>query len=55
MGNHHYSGQICQQTGLYGQYSDATGIYAGAEHDRHVQKGSPFPPSINNHHWRLKQ
>ncbi|WMW65303.1 hypothetical protein [Nitratidesulfovibrio liaohensis] len=50
----HWSGQICPETGTYGQYNDATGAYAGAQYDRHVKKGDKFPPSENNHHFRKK-
>ncbi len=50
----YWSGQICPKTALYGQYNDATGAYAGTSHDRHVQQGSPFPPSLNNHHFQEK-
>ena len=50
----HYSGQTCTQTGTYGQYSDATNKYAGAAYDRRVVKGLTFPPSLNNHHFRMK-
>lgn len=50
----YYSGEICPQTGTYGQYSDRTNEYAGRDYDRYVQRGERFPPSLNNHHFRLK-
>ncbi len=50
----YWSGQTCEKTGTYGQYNDATGIYAGNQNDKHVQKGSTFPPCLNNHHFREK-
>ena len=51
----HYSGEICKKTGLYGQYSDSSGAYAGSAYDRHVRQGDRFPPSLNNRHFRLKR
>ena len=53
-GSKHWSGQECPKTANYGQYSDATGTYAGSNYDRHVQKGERFPPSLNNHHFEEK-
>jgi hypothetical protein len=50
----YYSGQNCPTAGLYGQYHDTNGQYAGAEHDRRVGAGSNFPPSLNNYHFKLK-
>ncbi|SFD64364.1 hypothetical protein [Paracidovorax konjaci] len=49
-----YSGQECPKTAKYGQYSDRTDQYSGAEYDRNVDKGEKFPPSLNNHHFREK-
>lgn len=28
--------------------------YAGSSHDRRVEKGERFPPSLNNHHFEEK-
>ena len=50
----HWSGQKCPSTGTYGQYHDTNNQYAGAEHDRHVKEGEPFPPSLNNYHFEKK-
>ncbi len=50
----YYSGEICPETGTYGQYSDRTDEYAGTQNDRKVDKGERFPPSLNNHHFRKK-
>lgn len=52
--NKHYSGETCGKTGTYGQWSDSSGTYAGTAYDRHVHAGDRFPPSLNNHHFRLK-
>ena len=49
-----YSGETCPKTSIYAQYSDRTGVYAGAGYDRRVDKGERFPPSLNNHHYREK-
>jgi hypothetical protein len=49
-----WSGQTCSKSGTYGQYNDATNVYAGASNDREVKNGSTFPPSLNNHHFKLK-
>ncbi len=55
MGSGNYwSGQTCPATGNYGQYNDATGAYAGSGHDKYVEKGKTFPPSLNNHHFTKK-
>lgn len=53
-GNRYWSGQTCPESGNYGQYHDTNDAYAGAQYDRHVKKGDPFPPSLNNHHFRKK-
>jgi hypothetical protein len=53
-GGKYWSGQECPKTATYGQYNDASGIYAGAAHDRRVEKGERFPPSLNNHHYQEK-
>ncbi|APR76740.1 Hypothetical protein A7982_02087 [Minicystis rosea] len=50
----YWSGHTCPQTGTYGQYHDTNNAYAGAQHDRYVEKGKTFPPSQNNYHWELK-
>jgi len=50
----YYSGETCPTTGTYGQWSDRTGAYAGAQHDKYVRAGTTFPPSENNHHFRYK-
>jgi hypothetical protein len=50
----HWSGQICPKSGTYGQYNDATGAYAGTTYDKMVDAGEKFPPSQNNHHYKLK-
>ncbi len=50
----YYSGEKCPKSGTYGQWSDASGQYAGTSYDRYVYAGDPFPPSLNNHHFRLK-
>lgn len=50
----YWSGQTCPKTATYGQYQDTNGAYAGSSHDRHVTKGSTFPPSLNNHHFKEK-
>jgi hypothetical protein len=52
--SNHWSGQVCEKTGNYGQYNDATNVYAGPTSDRHVTKGDRFPPSLNNHHFKAK-
>ncbi len=49
-----WSGEICPTKGIYGQYRDTNGAYAGTQHDRKVEKGSRFPPSQNNHHFCRK-
>lgn len=49
-----WSGQICPETGTYGQYHDTNGAYAGASHDRYVTRGDRFPPSLNNYHFEKK-
>ena len=49
-----WSGQICPKTATYGQYSDPADEYAGPDYDRSVKQGSPFPPSLNNHHFEEK-
>ncbi|ALJ27416.1 hypothetical protein AOT14_10020 [Stenotrophomonas acidaminiphila] len=53
-GGKYWSGQECPKTATYGQYNDATGTYAGSSSDRRVEKGEPFPPSQNNHHFEEK-
>lgn len=53
-GGKYWSGQECPKTGTYGQYNDATNLYAGSQSDRHVSKGERFPPSLNNHHFKEK-
>lgn len=53
-GRKYWSGQECPKTANYGQYNDATGVYAGAAHNRRVEKGEGFPPSLNNHHYEEK-
>jgi len=53
-GGNYWSGQECPKTGTYGQYNDASNLYAGSQHDRHVSKGEKFPPSLNNHHFKEK-
>lgn len=50
----HWSGQTCPETGTYGQYHDTNNEYAGTDYDRHVTKGSNFPPSKNNYHYEKK-
>ena len=50
----YWSGQICPKTSSYGQYRDTDNAYAGSQHDRYVQKGERFPPSLNNHHFEEK-
>lgn len=50
----YWSGQNCPKTGTYGQYHDTNNAYAGQQYDRQVQAGSKFPPSENNHHFKLK-
>lgn len=50
----HWSGQPCPESGTYGQHHDTDGAYAGAQHDRYVKQSDPFPPSLNNHHFRRK-
>jgi hypothetical protein len=50
----YWSGQECQKTARYGQYSDVNDAYAGALYDRDVQRGDRFPPSLNNHHFQEK-
>lgn len=50
----YWSGQTCPATGTYGQYRDVNGAYAGADYDRYVRQGDPFPPSLNNHHFSRK-
>jgi hypothetical protein len=54
MASKHWSGQVCPETGTYGQYHDTNNSYAGVTHDRHVSKGNPFPPSLNNYHFQKK-
>jgi hypothetical protein len=48
-----WSGQTCPADGVYGQYSDATGVRALPGCEYHMTKGARFPPSLNNHHFRL--
>ncbi|MCW8021235.1 MULTISPECIES: hypothetical protein [Pseudomonas aeruginosa group] len=50
----HWSGQACPKTATYGQHDDKDDSYAGAKHDRQVEKGETFPPSLNNHHFQEK-
>lgn len=50
----YWSGQTCPSTGTYGQYHDPDDKYAGSQHDRHVDAGEKFPPSLNNHHFKKK-
>jgi hypothetical protein len=50
--NEHYAGEICPKTGMYGQYSDSTGVYAGQQYDKYVEKGKRFQPSLNNHNFQ---
>jgi hypothetical protein len=52
--SNHWSGQICTETGTYGQYHDTNNAYAGSEYDRHVESGDKFPPSLNNYHFKKK-
>lgn len=40
----HWSGQICPESGTYGQYSDVNNAYAGASYDRYVARNDRFPP-----------
>ncbi len=54
MSKENWSGQVCDETGTYGQYKDTNNSYAGEEYDRYVKKGDPFPPSLNNHHFKKK-
>ncbi|MFK0207202.1 hypothetical protein [Agrobacterium sp. NPDC090283] len=54
MASKHWSGQICPETGNYGQYRDTDNSYAGASYDKRVDKGERFPPSLNNHHFEKK-
>lgn len=51
----YWSGQKCPKTGTYGQYHDTNNKYAGSEYDRRVPTGATFPPSRNNHHFKLKK
>ncbi|MBG4276860.1 hypothetical protein GHU41_29500, partial [Pseudomonas aeruginosa] len=53
-GSKHWSGETCPKTGTYGQHDDKDDSYAGAKHDRQVDKGETFPPSLNNHHFEEK-
>ena len=50
----YWAGQVCPKTGTYGQYHDTNDQYAGSQYDRHVNAGDRFPPSQNNHHYKLK-
>lgn len=50
----YWAGQTCPATGTYGQHNDATGVYAGSTHDKYVERGKTFPPSLNNHHYEKK-
>ena len=50
----HWSGQVCPKSGIYGQYSDVDGKYAGTLFDKRVKEGDRFPPSKNNYHYKLK-
>jgi hypothetical protein len=50
----YWAGQTCPETALYGQYHDTNDRYAGSQHDKHVSKGDPFPPSLNNYHFSKK-
>lgn len=54
MAGKHWAGQICPETGTYGQYHDTNNAYAGAAHDKRVSKGERFPPSLNNYHYQKK-
>ncbi len=49
-----WAGEECPKTAWYGQYSDRTGVYAGPDHDKYVESGKRFPPSLNNHHYEEK-
>jgi len=54
MATKHWSGQVCPETGTYGQYRDTDNAYAGVAYDKRVDKGERFPPSQNNHHFEKK-
>ncbi len=54
MADKYWSGQKCPKSGTYGQYHDTNGNYAGADHDKRVQAGDTFPPTLNNYHFELK-
>jgi len=47
-----WPGQEVPKAATYGQYHDRTGAYAGAEHDRALRKGDPFPRALKAHHYR---
>ena len=53
-GKKYWSGQNCPDSATYGQHHDTNGAYAGAQYDRSVKSGDPFPPSLNNHHFKQK-
>jgi hypothetical protein len=50
----YWAGQICPKTATYGQHHDTNNAYAGSQHDKHVKKDDPFPPSLNNYHYEEK-
>ncbi|RXF75599.1 YjzC family protein [Hansschlegelia zhihuaiae] len=54
MADKYWAGQVCPSTGTYGQYHDIDNSYAGTAHDRRVEAGERFPPSLNNHHYEKK-
>lgn len=49
-----WSGQVCDKTAIYGQYHDTNHAYAGVSHDKRIQKGDRYPPSLNNYHFEEK-
>lgn len=49
-----WPGQEVPKTAVYGQFDDKTDKYAGAENDRVLKTGDPFPTGLKDHHYREK-